>query len=143
MFPFIDNVALLDAANANANYYDFVEMIKDDDPSRVSHVSVGKELYGYIREVKIHQNWKFAMDLMAGSEVLSTASCSAYGFDAAGAANTTVCPYCNSKSLDLHKEKTCYMVATDDTFGNSIVSATNDCNWRCHRCKGPLASDCH
>ena len=100
-------------------------------------VQVGKELYGYIRQIRVHQDynldyWSWADEITAGG------SCTRYGYDALGALQPA-CDQCSPIPLNTHTANTCYMIGTDDSWGND---ERQTCHWRCLRCVGSGDEDC-
>ena len=134
MYSQVDTTKLAD--------HQFVEVtIEDPAIDAPFEVKVGTEFYGYIRHIRISQDWKLDMTDIGNNVKTSTSPdnpCQAYGVDAAGA-NKAVCPFCSTITLDTHKEFDCYMTGTDDSYSED---ERNECDWKCLRCDGPTDADC-
>lgn len=96
--------------------YQFVE-ITDDNPINTYTVIVGQNLYGYVRQIRIHQNWLPVLTNI-GNDVLPAASCKQYGYDFTGTLYP-VCPFCSNLPLDTSDMNTCYMLGSDSSYGIS------------------------
>ena len=94
-------------------------------------VQIGNDFHGYIRQVRIQQNWHIEEEEI-GNIVNDT--CAEYPV---GSGNT--CDFCSPIWLDTHDADTCYVKCPlENSYGPDCI----ECNWKCLRCDGPNENDC-
>ena len=90
----------------------FILELYDEKPILNMRCSIGDKFNGYIRQVRIHQNWKIDVTEIGNTVTLGVANCYEYP---TGLGNT--CDVCSPIQLDTHEENTCYVRCTDPLTG--------------------------
>lgn len=78
-------------------------------------VIVGQDFHGYIRQIRITQDWEVDSKFNTLDDDVQSAGCAGNGTDAFGAA--TSCTICSKIALDTSNHTTCYVDdCTDDSY---------------------------
>ena len=94
---------------------------------------IGDRFNGYIRMVKLHQDWK--LDVTEIGNSVTTSGCIEYP-DSSG--NT--CSVCSPQIINTHDINTCFVKCDENSYG---PDCSDTCHWKCNRCSGPTENDCH
>lgn len=114
-----------------------------DEAGGVFVVEAGRGLYGYIKQVRVQQDWRpdvlhatlndhVIRELPEAPPPVTTRNCAMFG-------SITRCEFCSTIPLNTADDRTCYVNCTDDSWGKDC---SNTCNWKCLRCNGPTEQDC-